>query len=55
LPSLLGYLSIAGGAVALLPYAGFLGFAAVLPVWIITMTAWLVLTRAHTPSPARRP
>jgi hypothetical protein len=54
LPSLLGYLSIAGGAVALLPYAGFLGFVAVLPLWIIAMTAWLVRTRARTPSPARR-
>jgi hypothetical protein len=48
LPSLLGYLSIAGGAVALLPYAGFLGFAAVLPLWIIAVTVWLVRTDAPT-------
>ncbi|MDX6569162.1 MAG: hypothetical protein QOH15_1740 [Gaiellales bacterium] len=52
LPRLLGYLSIAGGAVALLPYAGFLGFAAVLPLWIIAMTVWLQRTDAPTRSVA---
>jgi hypothetical protein len=42
LPNLLGYLSLAGGAVALLPIVGFLGFVAVLPLWIIATTAWLL-------------
>ena len=42
LPNLLGYLSLAGGAVALLPIFGFLGFVAVLPLWIIATTAWLL-------------
>jgi hypothetical protein len=42
LPNLLGYLSLAGGAVAFLPIFGFLGFVAVLPLWIVATTAWLL-------------
>jgi hypothetical protein len=44
LPSALGYISLTGAVIALLPYLGFLGFGMVLPLWIVATTVWLVRT-----------
>jgi hypothetical protein len=42
-PRWLGFASLAGGAVAGTPVFGFLGLVAVLPLWILAATCWLVL------------
>jgi hypothetical protein len=42
LPSWLGYTSLAGSLLALLPFLGFLGVTVALPIWIVATTGWLI-------------
>ena len=51
-PRLLGLASIGGGAIAAIPVFGFLGLVAVLPLWILGATGWLMVGRTSDTQPA---
>lgn len=55
LPNWLGYISLVGAAVAILPYLGFLGFVLVLPLWIVATTVWLLRSRPTDDARSGRP